>query len=149
LLTALETPRSCSGVFFCLKIKTVTLVMPKTLTYNFGSIEVYEQFVISYIKEGFHLTPDKNKVLEEIAYTYFYDKPFVYITHRKHSYSVDPSIYLETSEILNLAGFAVVAEVPLSKGNAEVEKLFLNKPFEIFTSIEDAKSWAKSILNHE
>jgi hypothetical protein len=125
------------------------LIMLKTLKFAFGSIEIHENFVISYINEGFHLTPDKNNVLEDIANEYFYDKPFVYITHRKFSYSVDPSIYLKTSEIFNLVGFAVVAEVPLSKGNAEVEKLFLNKPFEIFNSLEDAKYWANSILNNE
>lgn len=123
--------------------------MPKTLTYEFGSIEIFENFVISHINEGFHLTPDKNKILEDIANEYFYDKAFVYITHRKYSYSVDPSIYLQTSEITNLVGFAVVAQVPLAKGNAEVEKLFLDKPFEIFSSLDEAKTWAKSILNNE
>ena len=120
--------------------------MPKTLKYPFCIIEVYDDYVVSCINEGFHLTPDKNKILEDIANEYFYDKPFVYITHRKFSYSVDPAIYLQTSEIFNLAGFAVVAQVPLAKGNAEIEKLFLNKPFEIFTSLDEAKSWAKSIL---
>ena len=109
--------------------------MPKTLTYEFGSVEVYENFVISYINEGFHLTPDKNKILEDIANEYFFDRAFVYITHRKYSYSVDPAIYLKTSEIINLAGFAVVAQVPLAKGNAQVEKLFLDKPFEILNAV--------------
>lgn len=123
--------------------------MPKTLTYEFGSIEVYENFVISYINKGFHLTPDKNKILEDIANEYFFDRAFVYITHRKYSYSVDPSIYLKTSEIINLAGFAVVAQVPLAKGNAQVEKLFLDKPFEIFSSLDEAKTWVQSILNNE
>ncbi|MEZ4797820.1 MAG: hypothetical protein R2785_11705 [Flavobacteriaceae bacterium] len=122
--------------------------MPKkTLKYPFCTIEVYDNYVISCINEGFHLTPDKNKILEDIANEYFYDRPFVYITYRKFSYSVDPSIYLQTSKIFNLAGFAVVAKAPLAKGNAEIEKLFLDKPFEIFTSLNDAKSWAKTILN--
>lgn len=98
------------------------------------------------MNKGIHLTRDKNKILEDIANEYFYDKAFVYITHRKYSYSVDPSIYLKTSEIINLVGFAVVAQAPLAKGNAEVEKLFLEKPFEIFSSFEDAKLWTISIL---
>jgi hypothetical protein len=124
--------------------------MPKTLKYPFCKIDVYDDYVISYINEGVHLTPDKNKVLEDIAKDYFKNTPFVYITHRKHSYSVDPSIYLQTSKIKNLIGFAVVAEVLLSKGNAEVEKLFFNnKPFEIFLTMEEAKSWAKTILSND
>jgi hypothetical protein len=64
-------------------LKQLTLYMLKNLEYSFCSIEVYPDYVISYIKKDFHLTPDKNKVLEEIASDYFKDRPFVYISHRK------------------------------------------------------------------
>ncbi len=64
-------------------IKQLTLHMLKTLEYSFCSIEVYPDYVISYVKKDFHLTPDKNKVLEDIASDYFKDRPFVYISHRK------------------------------------------------------------------
>ena len=120
--------------------------MIKSLKYPFCTIDVYENFVISTINKGFHLTPDKNKILEDIANDYFRDKPFVYISHRKYSYSVDPSIYIQTSKMKDLVGMAVVAKAPLSKGNAKVEKLFLNKPFEIFTNFDDAVKWAKSLV---
>lgn len=131
-------------------LKQLTLDMLKTLEYSFCSIEVYPDYVISYIKKDFHLTPDKNNVLEDIASDYFKNRPFVYISHRKNSYSVDPSIYMQTSKIKNLVGFAVVAEVPLSKGNPEVGKLFFNdKPFEIFETIEEAKSWVNTVLCNE
>ena len=123
--------------------------MLKSLKYPFCTIDIYSNYVISRINEGFHLTPDKNRVLEDIANDYFKDKPFVYITHRINSYSVDPSIYLQTSKVKNLAGMAVVAEAPLSKGNAEVEKLFLKKPFEIFTDLNDAIEWVKSLIPDE
>ncbi len=123
--------------------------MIKSLKYPFCTIDVYNTFVISRINEGFHLTPDKNKVLEDIAKDYFNNRPFVYITHRKYSYSVDPSIYLQTSKVKNLVGFAVVAEAPLSKGNAEIEKLFLDKPFEIFNDLDDAIAWAESLISNE
>ncbi|MCK0109845.1 hypothetical protein MWU58_11115 [Flavobacteriaceae bacterium S0825] len=123
--------------------------MLKSLKYPFCTIDIYSNYVISRINEGFHLTPDKNRVLEEIVNDYFKDKPFVYITHRINSYSVDPSIYLQTSKVKNLAGMAVVAEAPLSKGNAEVEKLFLKKPFEIFTDLNDAIEWVKSLIPDE
>lgn len=123
--------------------------MLKSLKYPFCTIDIYSNYVISRINEGFHLTPDKNRILEDIANDYFKDKPFVYITHRINSYSVDPSIYLQTSKVKNLAGMAVVAEAPLSKGNAEVEKLFLKKPFEIFTDLNDAIEWVKSLIPDE
>ena len=123
--------------------------MIKSLKYPFCTIDIYSNYVISRINEGFHLTPDKNRILEDIANDYFKNKPFAYITHRINSYSVDPSIYLQTSKVKNLAGMAVVAEAPLSKGNAEVEKLFLKKPFEIFTDLNDAIEWVKSLIPDE
>jgi flavodoxin len=113
-------------------------------------MELHDNYVVVLMNQGIHLTPDKNQVLVDIANSHFKNKAFVYITHRIHSYSVDPSIYLQTSKIKNLAGFAVVAEAPLAKGNAEVEKLFFStKPFEIFSTLKAAKEWAKTLLNND
>ena len=123
--------------------------MIKSLKYNFCSIAIYPNFMIVVVNSGEHLTPEHNVVLLDIVDTYYKDKAFVYLTHRKNSYSVDPAIYLETSKIESLAGFGVIAEVPVSKGNAEVEKLFLNKPFEIFKALDDAIVWANEITQNE
>lgn len=123
--------------------------MKKSLTYDFGVIQIYENYLITVVNSGVHVTPAHNTVLVNLAEEHFANKPFVYLTHRKHSYSVDPAIYLETSKIKNLAGFGVIAEVPVSKANAEVEKLFLNKPFEIFYTLDDALAWAKNIIDNE
>lgn len=119
--------------------------MIKALSFDFCKMHIYNTYIIATMNEGIHLSPEKNDILAEIAEIYFENKSFVYITHRKHSYSVDPSIYIETSSIKNLSGMAVVANVPLAKGNAEIEKLFLNKPFEIFSTIDEAVIWAKQI----
>ena len=122
--------------------------MPTTLTYNFCTVTMHNSYMIVVMNAGVHITPEHNEVLENLAERFFKDKPFVYLTHRKHSYSVDPAIYKLTSQIKNLAGFGVVADVPVAKANAEVEKLFLNKPFEIFTDLKEAESWALSILDN-
>lgn len=119
--------------------------MIKSLTFDFCEMHIYESYLIVTINDGIHLSPDKNEVLAEIAEIYYNNKQFVYITHRKNSYSVDPAIYIQTSRIKNLCGFAVVAGVSLAKGNAEIEKLFLKKPFEIFSTTDDAVNWAKRI----
>ena len=123
--------------------------MKKSLTYDFGVVNLYDNYLITTVNAGEHLTPAHNTILVNLANDYFSNKPFVYLTHRKYSYSVDPAIYLETSKIKNLAGFGVIAEVPVSKGNAQVEKLFLNKPFEIFDTLDDALVWAKKIIDNE
>ena len=123
--------------------------MKKSLSFDFGIVEVYDYYLIVVIRAGEHLTPAHNTILVNLANEYFKDKPFVYLTHRKFSYSVDPAIYLETSKIENLAAFGVIAEVPVSKGNAEIEKLFLNKPFEIFNDLDEGIQWAKHIIENE
>jgi hypothetical protein len=121
--------------------------MPKNVIIDFAKITIDHQLMIVEVNKGEHLTPTHHELLEEVARIYFGDTPFIYITHRKNSYSVDPVIYKKTSQIKNLLGFAVVADVPLAKANAEVEKLFLNKPFEIFQTLEDALNWAKTLLD--
>ncbi len=65
--------------------------------------------IITIMHEGVNVSPDYNDALLQVAETYFKNKPFVYITHRINSYSVDPKIYHETSKIKSLKGFAVVS----------------------------------------
>jgi hypothetical protein len=120
--------------------------MSTLLTYDFCDVEVHNSYMIVVMNTGTHISPDYNKVLTDIVTAYFSNKPFVYITHRKNSYSVDPTIYKRTSKIKNLVGFAVVAAIPISKANAEVEKQFMTKPFEIFQTLASATKWAKSLV---
>ena len=108
---------------------------------------IYDKYLVTNINEGFNLLPEHNKVLVDVATSHFKDQPFVYITHRINSYSVDPKIYYETSKIKNLAGLAVVSSKFIAKSNAEIEKMFFTKPFEIFSDLESAKEWAELLLS--
>lgn len=120
--------------------------MTDVLKYDFCTMHIYNTYMIVVINEGVTVTPEHNNVLLNVADTYYRNKSFVYITHRLHSYAVDPAVYRETSKISNLAGFCVVSSDYKAKRNAEIEKLFLNKPFEIFDSIEEATSWANQVI---
>lgn len=119
----------------------------KTLNLPIGRVEIYENYLIAEINEGKSVDVSSSEILEDIAATYFSNKMFVYITVRKNSYSVNPSVYKKTSLIKNLAGMAVVANTPLAFNNVEIEKLFSSTPFESFTNIESAVNWAHSLLN--
>ncbi|EDP70608.1 hypothetical protein FBALC1_07613 [Flavobacteriales bacterium ALC-1] len=120
--------------------------MKETLTFDFCDMTIHENYVVVVIKEGVNITPKHNNVLVEVTNTYFLDKPFVYITHRVNSYSVDPKIYFETAKIKNLKGFAVVSSNYQAKINAQIEQRFFDKPFKIFTKIDDAFAWADSLI---
>lgn len=120
--------------------------MAKTIKYRFATVTIDEDLVIATMNEGITIVSEHNNELERIANKYFKDKPFVYISNRTNSYSIDPSTYLRTSHIDNLIGFAVVSETQIVLSNTQLEKLFMDKPFQAFTTIEKAKQWAKELL---
>ena len=113
--------------------------------FDFCILKFYDNYVISIINEGVIITEEISKKISKTAIDYYKNKPFVYITHRIHSYTVDPDVYLNVSKIKNLVGFAVVSESKWSIKNALLEKIFLDKPFQIFSNIDDAILWANSI----
>lgn len=116
------------------------------LKFDFCDMHIYGNYLIVIMHEGVTISPAHNQTLINVAETYYNGKKFVYISHRVNSYSVNPAIYFETSKIENLAGFAVVSKDYKAKSNAEIEKLFLDKPFEIFNSIEEAIAWSDTVL---
>lgn len=117
------------------------------LKFDFCEMHVYDNYVIVIMNEGIVVSPKHNIELNKVVEIYYRNKKFVYISHRLNSYAVDTSTYLETSKIKNLIGFAVVSKDYKAKSNAEVEKLFLDKPFEIFDDMDKAISWTTTILN--
>jgi len=118
--------------------------MRTLLKYEFCEVEVYNNYIVVKMFEGISLTPEKNDVLLKIATKYFKDSEFGYITHRINSYSVDPSIYYETSKIENLVAFAVVSSKQIDVTNSELEKIFYKKPFQHFIELETAISWIEN-----
>jgi len=117
-----------------------------SFTFPFGEVDIYYNYLISVINEGETVTPEYNRELVALAESVYQGRRFGYITHRKHSYSVDPKTYIETSKIVNLVAFAVVTNERLAISNTEIEKLFLKKPVEVFNTIEQAETWVESLI---
>ncbi len=119
--------------------------MPENLTLDFCTLEIYDTYVISTIDEGVHVNKKMGQLLIDSIIPHYKNIPFVYITNRKYSYSIDPTIYLKTSKINDLLGFAIVSTDKLPLNNVKVEKLFANKPLETFNTLKDAIFWAKKL----
>jgi hypothetical protein len=119
------------------------------LNLKFGTLAVYDRYMIAEIKEGVVLSHEHHDVLDQIAKTYFHNTTFVYITHRIYSYTVNPMIYARTSQLSNLAGFAYVSKNKLSLTSAQLEKAFLKKPYYMGKNLEDAIQWAYEITEKE
>ena len=113
--------------------------------FDFCILKFYDNYVISIINEGVIVSKEISDKISKAAINYYQGKPFVYITHRMHSYSVDPNIYKDVSKIKNLAGFVVVSDSKTSIKSALLENIFLNKPFQIFSNLEDGILWANNV----
>ncbi|MFT5628178.1 MAG: hypothetical protein ACI92X_001420 [Dokdonia sp.] len=120
--------------------------MTERLRLDFCEVHIFDNYMIVVMDAGVHITLKENLILTNTAYSYFKNKPFIYITHRINSYSVDPAIYKETSKIKNLLGFCVVSQNFMAKSTAQIEKLFLDRPFEIFDTLPEAIAWAQKTL---
>ncbi|TVZ51461.1 hypothetical protein [Dokdonia sp. Hel_I_53] len=116
-------------------------------TYPFCKLSIYDDYIFITMNEGITVLPEYNDILIELAETFFKDRSFVYITYRINSYSVDPTIYLKTSNIRNLKGFVVVDPKDETTDTLAVEKLFFNKPFAAFDNIESAIDFKNSVLS--
>ncbi|MBW1296780.1 hypothetical protein [Aquimarina litoralis] len=113
---------------------------------DFGLVEIYTDYIKVTINEGITISPEHNNVLLDMVEKHYKNKPFLYLTHRVNSYSVDPTIYLETAKISNLIGFAVVSKDPLQKKQTQIEKLFFNKELKRFDNISSALLWKDELL---
>jgi len=118
-----------------------------TIELEFGVAEIYPRFLVAFMNEGVLVTPKMNQEFVKLVSQYYPSSSFAYITHRVNSYSVDPSVYIETSKIPNLIAIAVVSNNPLNIGNAKVEKLFSKKPFKTFKKMDAAIKWAEGLFN--
>lgn len=116
--------------------------------YNFEDSEVFifDEFIVNQIKEGVVIQPEHNEILNECVQKHFSGKNMLYISNRVKSYSVNPLIYPETEKIPNLLGIAILPKTALMRKNAQYEREFYDKPYEIFDSLSDAIGWAHGLL---
>lgn len=120
--------------------------MNKIIKTDIGKIYIHNNYMIAEVNEGETVSQFKYKIVIEAAKTYYKDKPFIYISNRINSYAVDPIVYKKTSEIENLVGFAIVSKNRIALRNTEIESLFSSKPLELFTHLDDALAWVKSVF---
>lgn len=117
-------------------------------TFDIGQFVYYPNIVVGVVNEGLHVTFETAVYpLQAGEQLYGNDKPFVYISHRLHSYSIDPIGYLEAVKLFpNLKAFAIVAKNKRQRMLAHLERLFMKKPIKVFDDLESAFAWAEELL---
>ncbi|MEM9142448.1 MAG: STAS/SEC14 domain-containing protein [Bacteroidota bacterium] len=108
-----------------------------------GKIQVYENYMVSIFDEGATLTLERAYQIIGISEIHFRNKNFGYISLRKHSYAVDPTIYSYLRELENLKAFAIVSVKEMDMHNFKIEKLFYKKPMKFFIEFNNALAWVK------
>lgn len=108
----------------------------------------YKNYVVTEIKEGIILNFQKASELFILGKEYYGNKiPFVYTSNRIHSYSFESTAHFKSTKMFpNLKGDAVVTYNTISNEIAEMELAFLNKPVNIFNSLDEAIVWVEQLI---
>lgn len=116
---------------------------------GFCKIDLHYNYIIATVNEGVNFSTDHYLIFREIIDEHFKNRPFIYISNRVNSYSIDPMVYIETGKIKNLVGIAVVSKNPKQKRITQVENMFLKREFHLFTNMEAALLWKDSVLAND
>jgi len=120
-------------------------------TFSVGHFLFYPNYIVGEFNEGVHVNKENSAEPIEMAQElYGSDIPLVYISHRLHSYSMDPVRYQEVSKMFpNFKGFAIVSNNRYRRMVAKLEKLFIKKPIAVFYELDSALEWAENLLKKE
>ena len=116
--------------------------------FDFGKVKIQDHIVIAEMKEGITFDTNYNTEFLRFCKNHFKEKNYGYISNRVHSYSVNPTVYLDTAKKSNIKAIAVVSSNPMNKGNVNIERQFFEHPFEVFNTLEQAVKWMSDILSN-
>lgn len=114
--------------------------------FDFGKVKIQADIVVAEMKEGITFDINYNKELLQFCKNHFKDKTYGYISNRVHSYSVNPTVYLDTAKNSNIRAIAIVSSDIIHRKNAAIERQFFEYPFEVFATLEEAIVWIHEVL---
>lgn len=110
---------------------------------DIGTVQVFDNYMVATFDEGATVTLERAYQIIGISEIHFRNKNFGYISLRRNSYAVDPTIYNYLRGLDNLRAFAIVSKKEIDMHNFKIEKLFYKKPMEFFIEFENALAWVK------
>lgn len=108
-----------------------------------GIVQVFDDYMVAIFEEGVTITLERAFQIIGISEIHFRDKDFGYISLRKNSYAIDPTVYNYLREMDNLKAFAIVSIKEIDMHNFKIEKMFYKKPMKFFIEYENALAWVK------
>jgi len=114
---------------------------------EYATVYFYGNITVVEVNEGVTISFKTGISLLLKSLTLLGTKPFIIISNRINSYSVNPTDYKYLERVPSLRGIAIVYHTESSKKAATLEAAFFNKPFELFDNIIDAYTWGEKLLN--
>lgn len=108
-----------------------------------GVVQVFDDYMVTIFEEGVTMTLERAFQIIGISEIHFRDKDFGYISLRKNSYAIDPTVYNYLREMNNLKAFAIVSIKEIDMHNFKIEKMFYKKPMKFFIEYDNALAWVK------
>ena len=115
-----------------------------------ADLEIHDNLVIARFDEGSDIIIEDWLEIKEMLLDNFSGK-FAWISDRINSYSIDPTLLLETEIIEDMNNFICLAQVNYEKklkDSTDLAKDFLSAkvPFRSFAKLDDALNWVKEKL---
>ncbi|HPF10643.1 MAG TPA: hypothetical protein PKW08_04990 [Flavobacteriaceae bacterium] len=110
------------------------------------SVYFYNNIIVTEAAEGVTLSYKTAFPILVTGLKMLGTKPWVYISNRVNSYSLNPNDYFYLEKIPSLKGLAIVSYGDLAQKNAEMESMFFKKPFQCFPDLISAFTWAEELL---
>jgi hypothetical protein len=73
-----------------------------------GKVQVFDDYMVAIFEEGVTMTLERAFQIIGISEIHFRDKDFGYISLRKNSYAIDPTVYNYLREMENLKEICII-----------------------------------------
>ncbi|CAM3384457.1 hypothetical protein [Aequorivita lipolytica] len=120
--------------------------LTKIMEMEIGNYFFYGNVVIVEAKEGIMLSYKKDLSVILLIQNITEGKPWVYISNRVNSYSIQPLDYKYLNKVPSLKALGVVNFSEVGYLNSELEAKFCKKPFQMFYNLNEAVIWGKTYL---
>ena len=112
------------------------------------TVYIYRNIIIVEVEEGVNVSYEKFISISVRVKNHFGTKPWVYISNRINSYSINPNDFKYINSIPSIKAVAIVQTQNKVNTTEGLESLFCKKPYKVFDNINSAYEWGlKKIYN--
>lgn len=120
--------------------------LTKIMEMEIGNYFFYGNIVVVEAKEGINISYKKDLSIILLILNITKDKPWVYISNRINSYSIETMDYKYLNKVPTLKALGIVNHTQENYINSDLEVKFCKKPYKVFENLIDAANWGKEYL---